>query len=178
VTETGERYSINAKGKFYVNEECIHCGLCEELAPTVFSSVLDEDSVPMYAYVKKQPETEEELEQAQDAYEANPYNCICVDGETLEETIPEKKLEELDDFRQDGNDSGRKIPIWVWIAVVMLPVLYFFSYGPAMYILVRFPSLQPILVVYGPIELLFEYRILDTDGWYIKYLIWWLKLAQ
>ncbi len=50
------RYSDNAAGRWYVSDECIHCDLCEDFAPTIFApSELGDHHV-----VVRQPRTPEE----------------------------------------------------------------------------------------------------------------------
>ena len=46
------KYEDNAKGKFYVDEECIDCDLCRETAPNCFTRNDDGG----YSFVTKQPE--------------------------------------------------------------------------------------------------------------------------
>lgn len=65
----------NVDGKFYVDESCILCSLCEQTAPKNF--VAGED----YDYVVKQPETPEEEEECRQALEECPVESIGDDGE-------------------------------------------------------------------------------------------------
>ena len=50
------KFEDNTPGKFYVDEECIDCDLCREIAPTMFHRNDDGG----YSFVAKQPEGEEE----------------------------------------------------------------------------------------------------------------------
>ncbi len=76
MADPGAKVPENVEGEFYVDEECIACGLCVDEAPENFVMTDSED----YAYVKKQPENEEEREQCQEALEACPVEAIGDDG--------------------------------------------------------------------------------------------------
>ena len=65
------RFEDNTPGKFYVDEECIDCDLCREIAPTMFHRNDDEG----YSFVAKQPEGEEE-QLAIEAMEGCPVEAI------------------------------------------------------------------------------------------------------
>ncbi|MBD3220015.1 ferredoxin [bacterium] len=67
----------NVTGKFYTDTNCIDCDLCRQTAPENFDRNDDEG----YSYVKKQPETEEELQQCRDALEDCPVEAIGDDGD-------------------------------------------------------------------------------------------------
>ena len=64
----------NVDGPYYVDEQCIACGVCEGEAPENFK-MGDE-----YAYVYKQPENDEEKEACENALEACPVDAIGNDG--------------------------------------------------------------------------------------------------
>lgn len=64
----------NVDGSYYVDEQCIACGVCVGEAPENFE-MSDE-----YAYVYKQPENEEEKEACENALEACPVDAIGNDG--------------------------------------------------------------------------------------------------
>jgi len=66
----------NAPGKYYVDRQCIDCDVCRDTSPTNFTRN-DEDG---YSYVYKQPETPEEFELCQEAFEACPVEAIGDDG--------------------------------------------------------------------------------------------------
>ncbi|MEJ8637044.1 ferredoxin [Streptomyces sp. MS2.AVA.5] len=59
-------------GRFHIDDTCIDCHLCRDLAPDNFESD-DENEIH---YVCKQPEDESELEGVLDAYESCPSNSI------------------------------------------------------------------------------------------------------
>jgi ferredoxin len=65
----------NVDGKYYVDTECTACETCVEIAPENFEMVEDE-----HAYVKKQPENEDEEEACAEAMESCPVEAIGDDG--------------------------------------------------------------------------------------------------
>lgn len=67
----------NVKGKFFVDKQCIDCNLCRDTAPNNFK----QNEEGGYSYVYKQPETDEEAAQCQEALEACPVEAIGNDGE-------------------------------------------------------------------------------------------------
>jgi len=66
------RLSINAPGAWYVDETCIACGLCCEVAP----DTLELDLPDGHLFVKRQPDTEAELAAAAEAMEQCPVGAI------------------------------------------------------------------------------------------------------
>lgn len=66
----------NQPGKFYVDDQCIDCDLCRDMAPDFFARS-DEGG---YSYVKKQPTTQEEIDQCTEALEGCPVDAIGDDG--------------------------------------------------------------------------------------------------
>jgi len=66
----------NVAGKWYVDTNCIACGVCKEVAPTVFD--LNDDAG--YAFVRKQPDPGEEETQANDAKGQCPVDAIGDDA--------------------------------------------------------------------------------------------------
>ena len=63
-------------GLYYVDTQCIDCDLRRQTAPANFDRNEDEG----YSYVIKQPETEEEREQCEEALEECPVEAIGNDG--------------------------------------------------------------------------------------------------
>ena len=76
MADVESKYEDNTPGKFYVDEECIDCDLCREIAPTMYHRSDDGG----YSFVAKQPEGEEEEELAKEAMEGCPVEAIGDDG--------------------------------------------------------------------------------------------------
>lgn len=64
--------SRSVSGRFFVDESCIYCELCVETAPENFSY----DSDKGYAYVSKQPTTNEELNLVLESLKYCPIESI------------------------------------------------------------------------------------------------------
>jgi ferredoxin len=75
MADKGKKVPENVSGKYYVDQNCISCGLCENLTPENFKL-----GVP-YAFVQKQPENAEQLEKVKEALATCPANAIGDDGE-------------------------------------------------------------------------------------------------
>ena len=71
------RWSQNVPGKYYVDEDCIDCNLCSEIAPDNFKVEEDEG----HDFVYKQPENDEETSLCDEAMESCPVEAIGSDGE-------------------------------------------------------------------------------------------------
>ena len=67
----------NAPGRFYVDNSCIDCDLCRNIAPQFFTRQ-DEGG---YSYVYKQPSTPEEIALAEEAKSSCPTETIGNDAE-------------------------------------------------------------------------------------------------
>lgn len=70
------KLSINAPGKYYVDDTCIDCDACRQSSESFERSA----DVGM-SFVIKQPVTAEEIAHAEDALEACPVNAIGNDGD-------------------------------------------------------------------------------------------------
>ncbi len=70
------KFSDNVEGRFYVDENCIDCDLCREIAPGFFTRNDDEG----HSYVIKQPVNEEDLELCVEALNDCPVEAIGDDG--------------------------------------------------------------------------------------------------
>ena len=79
------KFSDNVQGRFFVDIDCIYCGLCSEVAPNNFaaSQTLDHD------IVYKQPENEIEINACIDAMESCP---VCAIGDSETELFLEKVI--------------------------------------------------------------------------------------
>lgn len=64
--------TLNAKGHYYVDTNCICCHVCALVAPSIFC----EDEENLLMYVKKQPKTRKELELVQQAINECPTGSI------------------------------------------------------------------------------------------------------
>lgn len=67
----------NVPGKYYVDNTCIDCDLCRQLAPQSFKRLDDAG----YSYVFRQPVTPGEIAQAEEARSSCPTETIGNDGE-------------------------------------------------------------------------------------------------
>ena len=74
------RMAFNVAGKFYVGDKCLDCDLCREIAPSNFART-DEGG---YSYVKKQPETPEELAACREAMAGCATETIFDDGDSFD----------------------------------------------------------------------------------------------
>ena len=66
----------NTPGKFFVDSQCIDCDVCRDTSPSNFCRNDDNG----YSYVYKQPETREEFELCEEAFNACPVEAIGDDG--------------------------------------------------------------------------------------------------
>ncbi len=71
-----KRWSDNAAGKFYVDDQCIDCDACRAEAPDHFKRNDDNG----YSFVFHQPTNDAETERCQAALEACPVEAIGKDG--------------------------------------------------------------------------------------------------
>lgn len=68
------RVPDNVEGEYYVDDQCIVCGVCVAEAPDNFEMSSE------YAYVFKQPEGEAEKKACDSALESCPVDAIGDDG--------------------------------------------------------------------------------------------------
>lgn len=71
MADKNARRDGNVAGSWYVDENCISCGLCVEEAPVNFE--MDDDGL---AFVKKQPADASEIEASTSALENCPADSI------------------------------------------------------------------------------------------------------
>ena len=76
MADIDNKYEDNAKGKYYVDEECIDCDLCRETAPKCFHRNDDGG----YSFVTNQPDNEEDEQLCREAMEGCPVEAIGDDG--------------------------------------------------------------------------------------------------
>jgi ferredoxin len=72
-----QKYPDNAPGAFYVDNTCIDCDACRQIAPDNF----ERNEEAGYTFVCKQPENDKERELCQEALEGCPVEAIGNDGE-------------------------------------------------------------------------------------------------
>jgi ferredoxin len=77
MSDKAKKWGDNAKGKYYVDDQCIDCDACRTEAPKNFTRN-DEHG---YSFVYHQPESAEEEAQSKAAMEACPVEAIGNDGE-------------------------------------------------------------------------------------------------
>ena len=58
MADLSEKYQDNVDGRYFVDEQCIDCDLCREVAPVCFTRNDDAG----HSFVFKQPENDEEEE--------------------------------------------------------------------------------------------------------------------
>lgn len=76
MADKSSKWDLNVDGRFYVDDQCIACDACVYEAEKFFK-MNDDDG---HAYVFKQPTTEEEIKNCQDALDACPVDAIGNDG--------------------------------------------------------------------------------------------------
>ena len=77
MADRNDKVSENVDGRYYVDSTCIDCGVCYDAASENFVS----SEQGGYAYISKQPATEEEEGKCREALEACPVDAIGDDGE-------------------------------------------------------------------------------------------------
>lgn len=71
-----DKYEENVEGSFYVDSQCIACGVCPAEAPGNFT--MSDDNT--HAYVYEQPNEEAEEQACISAMESCPVDAIGDDG--------------------------------------------------------------------------------------------------
>lgn len=77
MADKNNRLPENAPGRFYVDDQCIDCDACRETAPGFFRRNDDKG----YSYVYKQPTSEQEVAECEEALEGCPVEAIGRDGD-------------------------------------------------------------------------------------------------
>ena len=77
MADRDDKIAENIEGRYYVDTQCIDCSLCYDTAPENFAHSEEGG----YAFVKKQPEGEDEESKCREALEACPVEAIGDDGE-------------------------------------------------------------------------------------------------
>lgn len=76
MADKNSRVKDNLPGKYYVDDQCIACDACCVEAPKFFAMNDDEG----HAFVKLQPVTPAEIQEAENALAACPVEAIGNDG--------------------------------------------------------------------------------------------------
>lgn len=77
MAEKTQRYEDNVPGRWYVDKKCILCSVCSEAAPGNFKESTEGD----HDVVFKQPDSENEIRQCEEAMAACPVEAIGSDAE-------------------------------------------------------------------------------------------------
>ena len=77
MADKADKYPDNVAGPFYVDDQCIDCDACRETAPGFF----ERNDTGGYSYVYRQPQTDEERAQCQEAMDGCPVEAIGNDGD-------------------------------------------------------------------------------------------------
>jgi ferredoxin len=76
-----DKFPENIAGQYYVDSSCIDCDMCRSTAPDLFRR----DDEIGYSIVYRQPITDEEFRQAEDARLGCPTESIGNDGLAVKE---------------------------------------------------------------------------------------------
>ena len=76
MADLSKKVEQNVAGPVFVDWTCIYCGLCVEIAPSIFGEFAERG----FAYVKKQPTTQSERELARQAEKECPLDSIGIQG--------------------------------------------------------------------------------------------------
>jgi ferredoxin len=76
MADKSQKVSQNVPGAYYVDQNCIDCGTCYEVAPNCFK----QDEETNLAYVYKQPESDQDKKACKEAMEQCPVDAIGDDG--------------------------------------------------------------------------------------------------
>ncbi|MDA8792801.1 ferredoxin [Bacteriovoracaceae bacterium] len=79
MADKSNKIEQNIPGAFYVDDQCIACDACVVEAPKIFEMNDDEG----YAYVKRQPKNDSDIEDANNALAACPVDAIGNDGSEI-----------------------------------------------------------------------------------------------
>ncbi len=111
----------NVNGDFYVEEGCCTmCGVPDAEAPTLFGG-FDENgkSTHYQCFVKKQPETDKELEQMINVIAISEMGCIryCGDNSEIKRQIIEmNETDKIDWFSEENNKEFGSIESYLYHA--------------------------------------------------------------
>ncbi len=86
MADPARKWPQNVPGPYYVDEDCIDCNLCSEIAPDNFTVHADEG----HDYVYKQPDSGDELALCQEALDNCPVEAIGNDGDGARPDAPQR----------------------------------------------------------------------------------------
>lgn len=66
----------NIPGKYHINQDCIGCSLCGEIAPDNFRTDYEGNLEAVYSYVFKQPVNKTETDLCEEAMSNCPVDAI------------------------------------------------------------------------------------------------------
>ena len=75
MADSTDKNPKNVKGKYYNDLTCIDCDLCRNMAPNVFAR--DDEG---FTFVWQQPESDDEIQLAEEALTSCPTETIGNDG--------------------------------------------------------------------------------------------------
>jgi ferredoxin len=78
-----ERWPENVRGKYYVDQQCLDCAFCADLAPGHFSR----NEASGYYFVSRQPASAEEVARLEEAVAGCPCEAIYADGDRIDWTL-------------------------------------------------------------------------------------------
>jgi len=76
MADKANKVENSVPGKYYVDQECIGCGMCHEVAPDYF--VMNDTAG--VAYVAKQPNDDDSIAVCSEALNSCPVEAIGEDG--------------------------------------------------------------------------------------------------
>ncbi|MDR3317161.1 MAG: ferredoxin [Puniceicoccales bacterium] len=76
MADVRDKWPENVPGEYYVDDQCIDCDLCREIAPDFFKR----ENGGGYSYVARQPKSEEDAALCLEALESCPVGAIGNDG--------------------------------------------------------------------------------------------------
>lgn len=80
MAQKDQKYDNNAKGRYYVDRNCIGCDACVLVTADHFEMDYSAPDGLSHAYVKKQPLTDDEEKLCREALEGCPVEAIGSDG--------------------------------------------------------------------------------------------------
>lgn len=76
MADPNQKVPRNIPGKYYVDNSCIDCDLCRQIAP----ATMMRDDESGFSFVFRQPQTEAEITMAEEALQSCPTESIGSNG--------------------------------------------------------------------------------------------------